>query len=179
MEIGESIKNLRQKMGLTQEELAERSDVTKGFISQLERDLTSPSLDTFSNVLEALGTNFSEFFKLEKEEKIVFTKDDYFEGTYDKLGLKMEWIVPNAQKNSMEPVLFTLEENGETKEYTPYEGEEFGYIIEGEIKLIVGNKDYSIKKGETFYLFANQTRCIKNNFKGQSKILWITNPPNF
>lgn len=179
MEIGESIKNLRQKMGLTQEELAERSDVTKGFISQLERDLTSPSLDTFSNVLEALGTNFSEFFKVEKEEKIVFTKDDYFEGTYDKLGLKMEWIVPNAQKNSMEPVLFTLEENGETKEYTPYEGEEFGYIIEGEIKLIVGNKDYSIKKGETFYLFANQTRCIKNNFKGQSKILWITNPPNF
>lgn len=179
MEIGESIKNLRQKMGLTQEELAERSDVTKGFISQLERDLTSPSLDTFSNVLEALGTNFSEFFKLEKEEKIVFTKDDYFEGSYDKLGLNMVWIVPNAQKNSMEPVLFTLEKGGESKEYTPYEGEEFGYVLEGEIKLIVGNKDYIIKKGETFYLFANQTRCIKNIYSGQSKILWITNPPNF
>lgn len=179
MEIGDKIKSLRQKMGLTQEELAERSDVTKGFISQLERDLTSPSLDTFSNVLEALGTNFSGFFKLDKEEKIVFTKDDYFEGTYDKLGMKMEWIVPNAQKNSMEPVLFTLDKGGETKEYTPYEGEEFGYIIEGEIKLLVGNKVYRIKKGETFYLSANQTRIIKNNYKGQSKLLWITNPPNF
>ncbi|MDO5027519.1 MAG: XRE family transcriptional regulator [Tissierellia bacterium] len=179
MEVGESIKNLRQKMGLTQEELAERSEVTKGFISQLERDLTSPSLDTFSNVLEALGTSFAEFFKLEKEEQIVFTKDDYFEGTYDKLGLKMEWIVPNAQKNSMEPVIFTLDQGGETKEYTPYEGEEFGYVLEGEIELLLGNKKHIVKKGQTFYLFANQTRCIKNRYKGKTRILWITNPPNF
>lgn len=179
MEIGERIKNLRQKMGLTQEELAERSDVTKGFISQLERDLTSPSIDTFSNVLEGLGTSFSEFFKYEKDEKIVFNKEDYFEGFYDKLGLKMEWIVPNAQKNSMEPVIFTLEENGESKEYTPYEGEEFGYVLEGEIMLVLGNKELIVKEGETFYLMPNESRQIKNNFKGQSKLLWITNPPNF
>ena len=179
MEIGENIKNLRQKMGLTQEELAERSNVTKGFISQLERDLTSPSIDTFSNVLEALGTNFSDFFKEDLEEKIVFTKEDYFEGTYDKLGLKMEWIVPNAQKNSMEPVIFTFEKGGETKEYTPFEGEEFGYILEGEILLTLGDKKYKVKKGETFYLFPNETRYIKNNSNGVTKLLWITNPPNF
>lgn len=179
MNIGEDIKNLRQKMGLTQEELAERSDVTKGFISQLERDLTSPSIDTFSNVLEALGSSFSEFFKTEIEKQIVFTKEDYFEGSYDKLGLKMEWIVPNAQKNSMEPVIFTLEKGGETKEYTPFEGEEFGYVLEGEIKLTVGNKKYEIKSGETFYLFPNETRSIKNIYKGKSRLLWITNPPNF
>lgn len=179
MVIGESIRNLRQKMGLTQDELAQRSELTKGFISQLERDLTSPSIDTLSNVLGALGTSLSEFFNQEKNEQIIFKKEDYFEGSYEKLGLKMEWIVPNAQKNSMEPVLFTFEKEGETKEYTPYEGEEFGYVIEGEIKLLVGNTEHIIKKGETFYLMPNETRSIKNNYNGISKMLWITNPPNF
>lgn len=179
MEIGESIKNLRQKMGLTQEELAERSDLTKGFISQLERDLTSPSIDTFSNVLEALGTNMGDFFKSDKEEQIVFTDEDYFEGNYEKLGLKMQWIVPNAQKNNMEPVLFTFEKGGETKEYYPYEGEEFGYVLEGEITLKVGEKEFVLTEGETFYLMPDAKRSIKNNYDGISKMLWIANPPNF
>ena len=179
MEIGEKIKNLRLKMGLTQEELSERSELTKGFISQLERDLTSPSIDTFSNILEALGTNMSEFFKTEKDEQIVFTEDDYFEGNYEKLSMKMEWIVPNAQKNTMEPVIFTFEKNGESKEYSPFEGEEFGYVLEGKIMLVYGNKEYLLKEGETFYLIPDQSRFIKNINEGRSKLLWITNPPNF
>lgn len=51
----------RQKLGLTQEELASRTELSKGFISQLERDLTSPSIATLTDILEALGTNLSEF----------------------------------------------------------------------------------------------------------------------
>ncbi len=179
MEIGEKIKNLRLKINLTQEEVAERAEVTKGYISQLERDLTSPSLDTLVDVLEALGTNLSDFFKTDKKEQIVFKKEDYFEGSYDKLGLHMTWIVPNAQKNSMEPIIFLLEEEGETKEYTPFEGEEFGYVVQGMIKLVVGEEEYILEEGETFYLFPDQSRKIININKGKSKLLWITNPPNF
>lgn len=179
MEIGENIRNLRQKLGLTQDELAQRSEVTKGYISQLERDLTSPSVETLSNVLEALGSSMSEFFEETHDEQIVFKKEDYFEGYYDKLGLKMEWIVPNAQKNAMEPILFSFEADGETKDYTPFEGEEFGYVLEGQICLFLGEKKHILKEGETFYLTANQPRKIKNESKKQAKLLWISNPPNF
>lgn len=59
--IGEKIRRYRQKLGLTQEELASRTELSKGFISQLERDLTSPSIATLTDILEALGTNLSEF----------------------------------------------------------------------------------------------------------------------
>ena len=55
MEIGKKIKALRTKNGLTLEELASRSELTKGFLSQLERDLTSPSISTLEDILEALG----------------------------------------------------------------------------------------------------------------------------
>lgn len=179
MEIGEKIKSLRKKLDLTQEELAERSELTKGFISQLERNLNSPSVDTLSNVLEALGTNLGEFFTDGQNEQIVFTEEDFFVGINEKLGHKMEWIIPNSVKNEMEPVILTLEKDGESKKYSPNEGEEFGYVLKGEIKLFYGNEEFRVKKGETFYIFSDEERYIKNISKGETKLLWISNPPNF
>ena len=58
--ISSKVKRLRQANGLTLEELANRSELTKGFLSQLERDLTSPSVATLEDILEALGTNAAE-----------------------------------------------------------------------------------------------------------------------
>ena len=62
MSIGVKIKDLRNKCSLTQEELANRCDLTKGYISQLENDLTSPSISTLTDILTALGTNLKDFF---------------------------------------------------------------------------------------------------------------------
>ena len=77
-DIGQKIKRLRIKNGLTLEELASRSELTKGFLSQVERNLTSPSIATLNDILEALGTSLASFFKEETQEKSVFTQDDYF-----------------------------------------------------------------------------------------------------
>ena len=61
-EIGIKIKRLRTLCQLTQEELADRCELTKGYISQLENDLTSPSISTLTDILNALGTNLKDFF---------------------------------------------------------------------------------------------------------------------
>ena len=79
MDIGAKIKRIRLSNQLTLEELANRSELTKGFLSQLERDLTSPSVATLENILEALGTNLKYFFSEDEDEQIVFSKDDFFE----------------------------------------------------------------------------------------------------
>ena len=77
MDIGAKIKRIRLSNQLTLEELANRSELTKGFLSQLERDLTSPSVATLENILEALGTNLKDFFSEDEDEQIVFSKDDF------------------------------------------------------------------------------------------------------
>lgn len=61
MRIGSKIKELRVLKGLTQEELADRAELSKGFISQLERDLTSPSIATLVDILQCLGTDLKTF----------------------------------------------------------------------------------------------------------------------
>ena len=109
MEIGSKIRELRILNGLTQEELADRSELSKGFISQLENDLTSPSISTLEDILQCLGMTISEFFAREEEQvQVVFGKDDFFEKIDEELKNKTEWIIPNAQKNMMEPIKVTL-----------------------------------------------------------------------
>ena len=69
MDIGKKIKELRVLTGLTQEELADRAELSKGFISQLERNLTSPSIATLIDILQCLGTNLNEFFSDDRKDE--------------------------------------------------------------------------------------------------------------
>jgi len=62
--IGERLKRLRIQKNLTQEELGERTDLSKGYISQVERDLASPSMETFFNILQVLGCAPKDLIKL-------------------------------------------------------------------------------------------------------------------
>lgn len=177
MKIGHRIKELRTLNGLTQKELADRSELTKGFISQVERDLTSPSIATLIDILQALGTTIGEFFQEESQEQIVFHQTDYFEKTDAEYKHKLEWIIPNAQKNEMEPIRLTLEPGGSTVPDTPHEGEEFGYVLSGAITITIGKQQYRAKKGESFYYVPDKTHYISS--RSGAVIIWVTSPPSF
>lgn len=179
MEIGEKLRQLRTEKQLTQEELANRCELSKGFISQLENDLTSPSIATLIDILDILGTNLRDFFADEVNEKISFAEDDMFE-TYDEdLGYRFKWLVPNSQKYDMEPVLVNIEPGGSYKEEKPHEGEEFGFVLKGTIYLHMGNKKYRVKKGESFYYQARETHSISNEGKTPASLIWVSCPPSF
>lgn len=179
MNIGSKIKELRTQKSLTQEELADRAELSKGFISQLERDLTSPSIATLVDILQCLGTNLEEFFSGTTSEQVVFKRSDYFEKYDTELKNDVKWIIPNAQKNMMEPILLTLDAGGSTYPDNPHEGEEFGYILNGSITLHIGNRKLKAKKGESFYFTANKQHYISASEKSGATLLWVSTPPSF
>ena len=177
MDIGAKLKELRILKGLTQDELADRAELSKGFISQLERDLTSPSIATLMDILQCLGTSIGEFFNETPEEQIVFGKTDYFEKHDQELKNEIKWIIPNAQKNMMEPILLTLEPGGETYPDNPHEGEEFGYVLQGNISIHIGSKTYKAKKGESFYFVSDKKHYLSS--KAGAVLIWVSSPPSF
>lgn len=177
MEIGAKLKELRVLKGLTQEELADRAELSKGFISQVERELTSPSIATLIDILQCLGTTIGEFFNETPEEQIVFGKADYFEKDDSEYKNNIKWIIPNAQKNTMEPLLLTLEAGGSTYPDNPHEGEEFGYVLSGSISIHLGNKVYKAKKGESFYYVADKKHYLTS--KSGAALIWVSSPPSF
>ncbi len=177
MEIGAKLKELRILKGLTQEELADRAELSKGFISQVERDLTSPSIATLMDILQCLGTTIGEFFNEIPEEQIVFGKTDYFEKEDSEYHNTIRWIIPNAQKNTMEPILLALEAGGATYPDNPHEGEEFGYVLSGAISIHLGSKVYKARKGESFYYTADKKHYLTS--KGGASLIWVSSPPSF
>ena len=177
MDLGNKIKELRNKKGLTQEELADRCELSKGFISQLENDVTSPSIATLIDILQCLGSNLKDFFNDADDEQIVFGKQDYFEKNDAEYKNNIKWIIPNAQKNSMEPLLLTLEADGSTYPDNPHEGEEFGYVLSGAVSIHLGNKIYKAKKGESFYYRADKAHFLTS--KNGASLIWVSAPPSF
>lgn len=180
MEIGRAIKRLRLQRGLTQEELANRCELSKGFISLLERDLTSPSIQTLTDILESLGTDLKTFFSDSEDEKIVFTTEDMFvKECPDTMQGFIKWLVPSAQKNRMEPILIEMAYGGETEEDDPHEGEEFGYVLAGTVKVIVGDRTMRARKDESFYFKPTAPHRLINAGKGTCRVLWVSTPPSF
>ena len=177
MDIGNKLKELRVLKGLTQEELADRSELSKGFISQLERNLTSPSITTLMDILQCLGTSIGEFFNEAPDEQIVFGKQDYFVKEDTEYKNEIKWIIPNAQENTMEPIYLTLQAGGSTCPDTPHEGEEFGYVLQGTVSIHLGSKTYKAKKGESFYYTADKTHFLSS--KNGATLIWVSSPPSF
>lgn len=177
MEIGEKIRELRLKNGLTQGELADRCELTKGYISQLENELTSPSISTLKDILASLGSSLKEFFADDDDSSLVFGEGDYFEKDSGDSAIK--WLVPSAQKNLMEPILFTLSEGASSSKDLPHDGEEFGYVLKGTLKLIVGRREFKLIKGNSFYFKSDKTHYVVNDGKGEATLIWVSCPPNF
>lgn len=178
MDIGEKIRNLRISQGLTQEELAQRCELTKGFISQVERDIASPSIASFIDILDALGVSPSDFFQ-DRKEKIVFHEEEFIEFVDQEKGYTINWLVPNSQKNLMEPIIVDIDSNSSSETIIPHEGEEFGYVLKGTLELNLGKEKYRVKAGESFYFKTKENHYLKNIGKGVAKVLWISSPPNF
>lgn len=179
MDIGTKLKSLRTQNGLTQQELADPGlNLPKDSSPRLSETLPHhPSVPSQISC-SVSGSSLQEFFTDDTPEQIVFREEDYFLKDDPELGHQIEWLVPNAQKNQMEPIRMTLAPRGRSCVEPPHAGEEMGYVLEGSILLTLGKKTYRIQKGETFYFPAGQEHWLEAR-KWGATILWISSPPNF
>lgn len=176
--IGSRIKDLRNQNGLTQQELADRTELTKGYISQLEHGIVAPSVITLLDLIECLGTTPAAFFRETQEEQVVFSDEGFFE-KLDENGNSIQWIVPTAQKNRMEPLLVRLNPHQQLAKDSPHEGEEFGFVTAGRIRLHLGERTYIVKAGESFYYTADKPHYIENTTAQPARFIWVSTPPSF
>ena len=172
MKIGERLKRLRMISALTQEELASRADLTKGYISQLENDATSPSIATLKDIVDVFGITMQEFFaESSKGEDVVFGAAARVQSTDDDAGVTVELLVPGAQNREMDPVLVTIRPGEEMDEQDYHEGEEFGYVLQGKIQLRLDDRLFKISKDECFYFDSGKKHLLRNPGKDPAKLL--------
>lgn len=172
MEIGQKLRRLRKLRGLTIEDVAEKANLTKGFISQLERDLTIPTVTTLKQILDVLGVSLSAFFSdISEREKNIFTiKERLLEVQGN--GYRVDNLIPKMKYLEMEPQLITLAPQGRF-EMLFEEDEGFGFIVKGKVDVTVGAEHRILSKGDCFYIFFDDELKIKNLSTKESEVLLV------
>ena len=176
LKLGQKIKTLRLASDLTQTELADRANLTKGFISQIENDQCSISVDSLGDILDALGISLQEFFSDKAEPEVVFSPADRI-AVDGKGASRFELLVPGSTNNEMDPILVELKPGERLEAFDPHPGEQFGYVLKGEVNLKLGKKEYQVRTNQCFYFEADQPSQIRNRSHSMARLLWVTSPP--
>ena len=179
LKIGEKLRQLRKGHGLTQEELANRAYLTKGFISQLERDHTSPSIATLKSILDVLGVDLGNFFREVPQQSVVARKKTRVLSSTSTDDCLIHFLLPKAMGRLMDPVLVTLDRGARTEEDSSHEGEEFGFVVQGTITLWLDDKAHRLFKGDCFYFKSSWKHWVENSGGHSARILWVVSPSTF
>lgn len=176
MKIGNRIKNLRTNQRITLKELARRTGLTTSFLSQLERDLTSPSVSSLEKIASALNTKIGYFFEKEGAKELIFIKKDFCKKVMDKeKNISSETLASGFLNIKMQPQVFTLGPGAElTKEVAYSQREGFGMALKGRIEFLCGEEKLILEEGDSIYCaYAQKLQKVKNIGSTEAKLLWV------
>lgn len=176
MKIGYKIKDLRIRQRVTLRELAKKTGLTTSFLSQLERDLTSPSVSSLEKIASALNIQTGYFFEREEGKELIFIKKGLGKKAVDKeKNISCEALASGFLNIKMHPRIFTLGVGAElTNELIYPEGEKFGMVLKGRIEFICGEEKLIFEEGDSIYCFyTSRLKKVANADETAAKFLWI------
>lgn len=177
MKIGTRIKNLRNQQRITLKDLAKKTGLTTSFLSQLERDLTSPSVSSLEKIAQALNTKIGYFFEREGDKELIFIKKGLGKKVIiDKeKGIFCETMASGFLNIKMQPQIFTLGKDSElTEDLMRAEGEKFGMVLKGKVELWCDSEKLTLEEGDSIYCaFTQKLQRIVNIEEGETKLLLV------
>ena len=169
---------------MTQKELAEQVGLTPSFISQLEKNLISPSLDSLFKLSEKLNTQ-PIYFLTDVEsgplQKMVIKpseRQDIHIPDLKSHDLKLQLLISDVLNRRMEPYLLTMKQGAVIHgHFCNHKGDEFAYVMEGELEVEIQDEKQLLKEGDTLYIGATFPSKWENIGKGDAVLLWVLSPP--
>ncbi|HAQ41369.1 MAG TPA: hypothetical protein DCM73_11430 [Clostridiales bacterium] len=180
--IGKKIRAIRKRKNLTIVELSEQINVTSGYISQIERDLISPSLAVLKRLSDALEVPLSSLFMEDSSQNVVtIQENDRTKVKFGNINVELEFIMPVLSKDekadNVEAFLFRLKpKTWVSEDIIMHEAKECIYVISGEIQCHVGSSVYTVSKGDSICVPENNGHMIFNSNDGESEALCIISP---
>ncbi len=180
MEVGKKIKGLRELHNLSQEELAKRAGLSKSAVSLIELDNRNPKINTLKRILDVFNISLAQFFsETRANEKVIFREQDRTLLLGDDRTFKIELLAPYGGGRLIELTMNTIQPHRSFDSAYRHEGQEAGYVIDGEVVLTLSNKDHHLKAGECFYFASKEPHTIRNDGKKVARVLWMIVPPTF
>ena len=166
---------------MTLTHLARKVGCSIGYLSQIEKDTVNPSIAVLKKIAVALDLRLVDFFlEPDKQEEIVTESGKGFEIKYPRGDASIYLLVRDLDGKYMEPLMARFEPgSGSSGQYSHSGGQEFGYVVSGELDLMLEDKTYKLKKGDSFYFDSRRPHGYVNNGEEISEVVWVISPPTY
>jgi len=180
MDIGKKIRKLREGRGMTLKQLSDLVECTPSLISQVERNKADPSISMLKKIARSLNVNIVDFFMVNvDQEKVVVKPEDRIEIKLDRWDARIQSMVKNVTNKKMQPFYTVIKPGGGSHGMYSHEGEEFGYVLKGEMEIILDDKVHKVGTNESFYFSSQIPHNWGNSGQEDVVVLWVITPPTF
>jgi transcriptional regulator with XRE-family HTH domain len=153
------IRELRTERGMTLQEVADATGLSKGQLSKIETGGVSPPIATLAKLAEALEVSIGEFFaRSGGDDTVVFFPKSVRQNVRGRLShraYRYELLVPGRKRRDMQPMIVTVDSRTYKFKLMDHAGEQFIYLLEGEMDYVVGDRTYQVKEGDSLYFEAS------------------------
>jgi DNA-binding transcriptional MerR regulator/quercetin dioxygenase-like cupin family protein len=174
--VGPRLRRLRTQRGANLAEVAAAAGISIGFLSALERSQMSASVGTLRRLARYYRTNILDFFDA-TESNTRLVRPPKRKVLEAGPGVRMELLAWGNKV--MEPHLFRIKPKAGSGESYAHEGEEFLFVLRGELKIALDGEEYHLKRGDSFYFESATPHHWKNSGRNETWLLWVNTPPTF
>jgi len=182
--LGIRLHHARMVRGITLKQLAAEADCSESMLSKIENDRAAPSFGTLHRIATALGTNISELYAPvdAKGDQVVSRAGERPVLMTDNLrtgkGLELERLIPYSREHLLQGNIHRIAPGGGS-EAIVHAGEEIGYVLEGEIELVIDGRRFRAGRGDSFHFRSELPHAYRNIGSKTARVLWISTPPTF
>lgn len=182
--IGSRLRTARRAKRLKLKDVAERVECSESLLSKIENDKANPSLHMLHKICKALGMTIQSFFSPPTDAtKIVWRKGERqlldIRTLRDGQNIKLETLVENIENAILYGAIHIVTPGGSTNGTIKHEGEEVGYVLQGELELQVNGQFFNLNEGDSFYFRSDLPHGYKNPGSIETRVIWINTPPTF
>lgn len=173
MDIGQRLRQVRKQLGLTLQKLSELTNLSVGYLSNVERGLTSPSVSNLQRICGALNINLVNLIQPAEENKIIVRVNERREMFYSqKSKIKYELITQGNKK--INGICIVMEVGADYgKVSSSHASDELGIVVKGKMELKIGDDTYILSEGDTVYIKANEAHRYKNVGDTECVSYWV------
>jgi transcriptional regulator with XRE-family HTH domain len=170
--IGERIKALRREQHMTLAELGEKTNLSISYLSQIERDKTTPSLSTLTGIAKTLKVGLRHFFETDAEAAFVVRGGGAQENLEGDSSIAHLPLSPEAENNKLAVHRLTLKPHTPSEQLVPYPGEVLVYVLSGELTIAVGEEEFTLSAGDSVHYDALQPHSRSNRGDESCVAIW-------
>ena len=178
--VGQRLRDIRRSRKLSLEAIAARTDLSIGFLSQIERGLSSPSLRVLATIADVLGIGIAGLFGATEtaaagSDAIVTREQQRAELNLWRTGISKQLLSPSGSEGRLNLFLVHMEPDGSTgDELYTHDGEEAGLVLEGEMILTVDAESWTLRTGDSFRFASRRPHRFSNpSDKAKAVVLWV------